>query len=251
MTSPVVPQAISVGEAAIASAINSLPIDIGIVSSAAIAGGNVLADISKNWVVNVHVNRLVKITGGEGIGQTAIIQANLGQSLTIRGTWPIAIGRGSTYMILSVDVAQAIRDALGGGANISAANPLPVDTSPGVKTINQILTLTPLAAAATSVIGDCNSLDLRTGPVDLALTVVATYNAIATLGLRVHVRTSPDDANWDTEDWDVWSAGFTAGATIRETENYVTDPMFLRVLIENLDAGQPITNIAVIASVGV
>ena len=149
---------------------------------------------------------------------------------------------------VSYDIQRAgnIKTSLFGGEGIF----LTALTGPG-HIILQSMTLANLALGATSVIGDCNSLDLRTGPSSLSLTIVATYNAAAALGLRVHVRTSPDDANWDNEDWDVWTAGFTAGATLRETENYVTDPMFLRVLIENLDPAQAITNIAVIASVGV
>lgn len=238
------------GDTLIADAIKSLPIEVGTTTSPAVVGGNVLADTAKNWVVNVHMNRIVKITSGVGVGQTAIIRANLGQSLTVFGTWAIGIGVGASYMILSVDVAQVMRDVLGGGVNISAANPLPVDTSPGVKTTTQIMTVSPLAAAATTVIGDCTSLDLRTGPLSLSLTIVAAYNAAATLGLVVHVRTSPDDVNWDSQDWDVWTAGFAAALALRETVDYETDPMYLRVLIENLDPAQTITNIAVIASVG-
>ena len=118
MTLPQSPVLVTPGEALIAEAINLLQIEVGTVTSPAVLAGNVLADTTKNWVVNVHVNRLVKITKGPGVGQTAIVQANLGQSLTIYGTWAVAIGVGSSYMILDVDIAQVIRDTLGGGANV-------------------------------------------------------------------------------------------------------------------------------------
>ena len=228
----------------------SLAIEVGAVMSPVAAGGNSLTDSTKAWVANVHRNRVVKIFKGPGAGQTAIVQANVGDSLIIRGAWTQPIGVGAGYMILDMDVAEALRDVLGGGANISAANPLPVDISPGLKTATQIITLANLALGATSTLANCTALDLRGGPETLALTVVATYNAAATLGLRVHVRTSPDNVNWDSDDWDVWTTGFTAGATLRETVNYDASPMFLKILIENLDAAQAITGIGVIASVG-
>lgn len=237
-------------EQAMVDALKNFAIDVGTVTNNAAAGTNALTDSTKMWGAGIHRNRIVKIIAGPGVGQEDYIRGNTANTLAIQGAWTVAVTIGSVYVILNADFEQIMRDVLGGGVNISAANPLPVDTSAGLKTTTQILTLANLVAGATSVIGDCNSLDLRNGPLSLALTVVATYNAAATLGLRVHVRTSPDDANWDSEDWDVWTAGFTAGAVLRETVNYDTDPMYLRVLIENLDAAQAITLIAVIASAG-
>lgn len=145
---------------------------------------------------------------------------------------------------------RVLRAVFGGGADISAANPLPVDTSPGAKTATTALDEATIAAGATTVIGDCADIDLSGGPPTLAITVEATYNAAATLGIRVHVRSSYDGASWDTEDFDVWDAGFTAGATIRETRHYDTDPMMLRVLIENLDGAQAVTDVRVISTAG-
>lgn len=145
---------------------------------------------------------------------------------------------------------RGLKAVFGGGSNISASNPLPVDTSPGDKTATEVLNEASIAAGDTTDIGDCADIDLSGGPPTLAVTVEATYNAAATLGVRVHVRSSYDGTNWDTEDWDVWDAGFTAGSSIRETRNYDTDPMYLRVLIENLDSGQAVTDAKAIATVG-
>ncbi|KKL74333.1 hypothetical protein LCGC14_2065930 [marine sediment metagenome] len=237
-------------ETVLLEAIRNIAIDSGIVSTAVGTGGNALPDSTKRWVGNIHRNRLVKIIKGQGAGQSAVILANSADALVINGVWLETIGAGALYVILGVDDVQALADAFGGGAIISATNPLPVDITPAQKTTTQIINLASLAAAATSTLANCTAVDLRGGPGSLTLTVVATYNAAAVLGLRVHVRTSRDNANWDTEDWDTWVAGFTAGATIRETENYATDPMFLKVLIENLDAGQAITGLAVHSSVG-
>lgn len=136
------------------------------------------------------------------------------------------------------------------GAVVSSVNPLPVDITPGAKVATQVLNVPLLAAGATTAIGDCTSIDLTGNPFLLALTVEATYAALATLGIRVHVLSSYDDIVWDTEDWDVWNPAFVAGGTIRETDDYDVCPMYLRVLIENLDPLQTVTNLAVVVTVG-
>jgi len=282
---------------------------------------------------------------------------------------------------------------------IDSIHPLPVDTSPGVKTAKTILDEAIVAATTTTGLADCTArgthtgavhatvmtdadadfipnelvgltinnvtdgssgiitantettvtvaaltggaldqwstddvytivgfaLNLSGGPATLALTVKARYNAGAVLGIRIHVRTSPtndatgthtaaahatimtdanahfivnelvgltienvtdgssgvitantettvtvaalaggtlnqwstndvysiDGADYDTEDWDMWDPAFAAGGVLRETKHYDTDPMFLKVLVENLDAAQTVTDVEVIATVGV
>ncbi len=237
-------------ETLLTEAIKSLLVDSGIVTAQIVAGSNSLSDSTKAWPIDIHVHRLVKIIRGQGVDQLGIVRGNSLNSLIIRRTWSKPIAPGDVYVIFEKDILQMLMDMFGSGAVISATNRLPVDITPGDKATTQIITLANLAASATSTIANCVSVDMRHGPLTLALTVRATYNAAAVLGLRVHVRTSPDNVNWDTEDWDVWTAGFTAGATIRETEHYDTCPMYLKVLIENLDAGQAITNLAVISSLG-
>ena len=290
------------------------------------------------------------------------------------------------------DIRRAIRNALGGGADISAANPLPVDTSPGNKLADTILNEAVIAAGATTTLVDCiltgihtgavhatimtdanahfrdssligltinnvtdgstgvitantettatailvggvanqwatndiytipgAGLDLIAGPSTLALTVDARYNAAAALGLRVHVRSSPTGAaigthtaipnavimtdaaahfvpnaliglrinnvtdgssgvitantentvtvaalaggtlnqwstgdiysipgaDYDTEDWDTWDAAFPANRILQQTEHYDPSPAYVKVLIENLDVAQTITDVTV------
>lgn len=86
---------------------------------------------------------------------------------------------------------RVLRAVFGGGADISAANPLPVDTSPGAKVTTTILDEAIIAAATTTGLDDCDPIDLSGGPDTLAITVKARYNAAATQGIKVHVRTSP------------------------------------------------------------
>ncbi len=224
-----------------------------------------------------------------------------------------------------MDFRKALRDVFGGGLDISAANPLPVDTNPGNKTAATIITLANLALAATSRLADCAAVDLRGGPNTLALTVKARYNVAATQGVRVHVRTSPTNsaagthtaanhltimtdavahfianelvgltivnvtdgssgvvtantettvtvaalaggllnqwttgdaysiagADYDATDWDTWTPAFAANTVLRQTKHYDTDPMYLKVLVENLDPAVAVTDIQVISTRGV
>jgi len=133
---------------------------------------------------------------------------------------------------------------------VGTGHPLPISVAPGTKVATSILTIASLAGGDISAIGACTSVDLSDSPPSLALTVIASYNGVATQGLRVHVRTSHNDLNWDTEDWDSWDPGFAPGAVIQQTKNYDTDPMYVRVMLENLDPVRAITNISVIATVG-
>lgn len=212
-------------ETLLTEAMRSLAVDSGILTSQTAAGTNVLTDATKNWPPDVHRHRLVKVIRGAGAGQTAIVDGNTAKSLVVRQPWPVALDTTSMYVILDVGI-------------------------PRMKTTRGILIIASLGAGATSTLAACTALDLRNNSTTLALTVAATYNALATRGLRVHVRTSPDDVSYDTADWDVWDAGFAAGAAIRETQNYNVDPMYLKVLIENLDPARAITNILVTASMG-
>jgi len=91
-------------------------------------------------------------------------------------------------------VAQRVlRAVFGGGADISAANPLPVDASPGIKTPLTVLNEAAIAGGITTTLGHCTDIDLSHGPATLALTIEALYNAGATQGIRLHIRTSYTD----------------------------------------------------------
>jgi hypothetical protein len=142
---------------------------------------------------------------------------------------------------------QALIDAL------HAPPPIPVALAPGAvpKVVTEILNEAVIAAAATTVLGDCVSIDMHTsGYNTLAITIETTYNAAATRGIRLHVLTSYDDADYDTEDWDMWEPNFAAGATIRQTKIYDTDPAYVRILVENLDAAQAVTNTIIHSTAG-
>ena len=111
-------------ETLLTEAIRNLAVDSGVVSSPIVTANNTLTDSSKDWASGVHKNRLVKIVRGTGAGQIAVIDNNSRNTLIIRGGWLRGIAAGAVYVILEKDLAQILRDVLGGGSDISAANPL-------------------------------------------------------------------------------------------------------------------------------
>jgi len=59
-----------------------------------------------------------------------------------------------------------------------------------------------------------------------------------------------DGAGYDTEDWDSWDPAFAANGILQQTKVYEVDPYYIKVLIENLDLGQAVTDVEVIATTG-
>ena len=57
-------------------------------------------------------------------------------------------------------------------------------------------------------------------------------------------------ADYDTDDWYSWTLAFAAGAVLRETKYYDVSPMYVKVLVENLDGGQTVTDVEVISAIG-
>jgi len=77
----------------------------------------------------------------------------------------------------------------------------------------------------------------------------ATTVTAALAGGTANVWNTGDDywitgAGYDTEDFDTWTPGFTPGAFIQETKCYESDPVFLKVLVENLDVAQQVTDVS-------
>jgi len=224
--------------------------------------------------------------------------------------------------VLQAALQAALRAVLGGGADISAGNPLQVNPSPISKIVLYVLDEESIEPATITPLGDCD--DICPGVTTLAITIEAQYNALATAGIKIHVRASPysevigqhtgangavmltdenahfggvnelvglvihnvnddsigvitantlttitaalgggtdnlwdtDDyyfivgANYDTEDWDVFEPNFAAGAFIRQTKIYESDPFGVKVLVENLDTVQTVTDVKVTATYG-
>lgn len=213
--------------------------------------------------------------------------------------------------MLYADLRKLLRDFLGGGANISVLNPLPVTDRNMGKILSSLLGGITVAGGDISTLADCPlPVDLGYCPRTLALTIEARYDAAAVTGIVVHVISSYGDteggahtggmgvamltdanahfpipnglvgltvvnqtdgssgvitantettvtaalaggtanvwntgdvyyingAGYDTEDFDTWTPGFAADTFVRETKCMESDPRYLKVLIENLDA---------------
>lgn len=219
-----------------------------------------------------------------------------------------------------MDIRRAIRNALGGGADISIINPLPISDRPGGKAVAGLLNRDTILAGTTSTLYNCVSpVNLNECPRFLALTIEARYDVAATQGIKVHVITSIGDsvggthtagvhatimtddnahfripdglvgltivnetdgssgvitantettvtvlalgggvtnqwntddiyyitgAGYDTEDFDTWEPGFVADTFIRQTKVYEPDPVYMKVLIENMDPAQDVTDVS-------
>ncbi|GAI83849.1 unnamed protein product, partial [marine sediment metagenome] len=52
-------------------------------------------------------------------------------------------------------------------------------------------------------------------------------------------------AGYDTEDFDTWEPGFVKDTFIRQTKVYELDPIWFKVLIENLDPVNAVTDVSV------
>lgn len=96
-------------------------------------------------------------------------------------------------MLESVAI-RLLQAVFGGGSDISAANPLPVDTSPGAKTVTVVLDEAIIAAPSVTLLINCDAINLSHGPNTLAITIKTTYQAGAVAGARVHVITSPTNS---------------------------------------------------------
>jgi hypothetical protein len=112
----------------------------------------------------------------------------------------------------------------------------------------EMLSLGSLAASTTSSLTDCKPLALNGKPI--TLTAECTYDVAATSGLRIHIRSSTDLANYDTTDLYTFDNDFVAGETRRKTVELSPKVSFIKVLAENLDSAQAVTNVKVTATLG-
>ena len=99
----------------------------GIVASPVAIGGNVINDESKHWTADCHKNRLLKVINPDGSQLMGVVDHNGENTLLVHTPWTSPIVAGATYFLLaSSNIGQALRDVLGGGADINAGNPLEV-----------------------------------------------------------------------------------------------------------------------------
>ena len=103
-----------------------------------------------------------------------------------------------------------------------------------------ILPTTTVSGNSSTDLADCSPVDLSIDPT-LALTVQVAFDGSATEDVRIHIRSSHDDTSYDTVDIGAnqqgyWDVPVNAGNTVQSTTNEWTDPKYIKVIVENLDA---------------
>ena len=112
-----------------------------------------------------------------------------------------------------------------------------------------VLNLDSLDAGKTTTLKD--SPRISTGSITrLALTVESTYTGTARRPIRVHLRSSADGINFDTTDLFSFEVALQPGQTVRKTVELEPKVGFIKVLVENPDRSQSVSDIKVTATLG-
>jgi hypothetical protein len=206
-----------------------MPVDDGGVSTNGTE--NSLTDTTKYWATNSLNGSVVWLIIDKQLYRSTIVSNTL-QEFNFSPSLPRGImpDRGTPYFI---------KQSLTSG-QLSALIDLFL-----TKAATKILDIPSLAALATTTLADCQAINMMVAKTGLAMTVACTFDGAATAGIRVHVQSSYDGTNFDTQDFDSWIPNFTAGATIQATKVYDASTGYLKVLIENMDGAQAATNISV------
>ena len=85
---------------------------------------------------------------------------------------------------------------------------------------------------------------------DVTLTAECAYTKKARRPIRVHIRASYDGVNYDTADLTSFYNDFRPGETARRTSELDTKVRFIKVLVENLDESEGVSDVRVIATLG-
>jgi hypothetical protein len=206
-----------------------MPVDDGGVASSGTE--NTLTDTTKYWDIGALAGSVVWLVIDKQLYRMVIVSNTL-QEFTFSPSLPRGImpDKGTPYFIKQ---------------SLTSSQLLSVIELFLTKAATPILTKPSLAASTTTTLTDCTAINLMVAKTGLAIIVACTFDGAATAGIRVHVRSSYDGTNYDTQDFDSWIPNFTAGATIQATKVYNTSVGYLKVLIENMDAAKAVANISV------
>ena len=83
-----------------------------------------------------------------------------------------------------------------------------------------------------------------------SITVQCTYATRSTFGIRLHVRSSADGADFDTEDLFTWEPRFRPKESVQQTFSFQPTVKFIKVLVENLDTRENVTDLKLTATLG-
>ncbi len=112
-----------------------------------------------------------------------------------------------------------------------------------------VLNLESLGAGRTTTLED--SLRISTGNITrLALTIEGTYSRTARNPLRIHLRSSADGMNFDTTDLYTFDHALQPGQTSRKTVELEPKVQFIKIIVENPDRSQSVSDVKVTATLG-
>ncbi len=106
-----------------------------------------------------------------------------------------------------------------------------------------------LAAGATTELDDAPPICLS-NITQLSMTAECTYGENAKKPIRIHVRTSYDGMNYDTADLYTLDNDLQPGRLARKTFELNSKVKFMKVMVENLDDSESVTEIKIIANLG-
>ena len=110
-----------------------------------------------------------------------------------------------------------------------------------------VLTIKRLEPGAHTSLAECPTI--CTSQVEkVAMTLSCGYGEKAKAGIRVHVRSSPDGARYDTGDLHMFSHDFGPGRTCRKTFSFEPAVRFIKVAVENLDGTAGVSNVEITAT---
>ena len=114
-----------------------------------------------------------------------------------------------------------------------------------------VLNQASLAAGATGPLSLKDSPSIALSHVArAALTVECTYGERAKIWIQLHVRSSPDGLKYDTTDLYTFDHAFQPGQTCRKTFELDTGVRFIKVLAENLDQSESVSDLKITATLG-
>lgn len=82
----------------------------------------------------------------------------------------------------------------------------------------------------------------------VAMTATCRFDAGATAGLRIHVKSSTDGDSYDSEDFETFDVLCNPGKTVQRTQTVAANVIYIKVLVENLDAKHRAMDISVTAT---
>jgi hypothetical protein len=159
---------------------------------------------------------------------------------TTRYKNPLRPGEGDTYDGYKVDLKSYLYEDLGVQV-IATQRPFSLDIP--------ILNVSTLAPNSSTALKDCPAVNLSQ-TTRLALTARCTYSDKAKKGMRIRVRSGTDGMIYDTTDLYTFDNLFREGQTVQKTFELDSKVRFIKVMVENLDDSENVSDVQITATLG-